>query len=67
MSLSVDKAQAASRLYVTPYYRGHYYTNEGLPWYAVRAYYFGGRGPTATAAGPTMRPATASVASPARW
>jgi hypothetical protein len=42
MSLSVDKAQAASRLYVTPYYRGHYYTNEGLPWYAVRAYYFGG-------------------------
>jgi hypothetical protein len=23
-------------------FRGHYYTNDGLPWYAVRAYYFGG-------------------------
>jgi hypothetical protein len=42
ISLQVDKAQAATRLYVTPYYRGHYYTNDGLPWYAVRAYYFGG-------------------------
>ncbi len=42
MSLSGNKAQAATRLYVTPYYRSHYYTNQDLPWYAVRAYYFGG-------------------------
>ncbi|MCK1524775.1 MULTISPECIES: hypothetical protein [unclassified Bradyrhizobium] len=42
ISLRLDNAQAAARLYVTPYYRGHYYTNDGLPWYAVRAYYFGG-------------------------
>lgn len=42
ISLSVDKAQAATRLVVRPYYRGHYVTAADLPWYAVRAYYFGG-------------------------
>ncbi len=42
ISLSVGKAQAATRLVVRPYYHGHYYTSEGLPWYAVRAYYLGG-------------------------
>ena len=49
ISLSIHKAQAATRLVVRPYYHGHYYYHEpyiadasGLPWYAVRAYYAGG-------------------------
>jgi len=42
ISLRFNKAQAATRLYVSPHYRSHYYTSETLPWYAVRAYYLGG-------------------------
>ena len=43
LSLSVQKAEAATRLYVRPLYRGGYIADTtGLPWYAVRAYYAGG-------------------------
>ena len=48
LSLSVRKAEAATRLVVYPNYRGHLYRAgyiadmTGLPWYAVRAYYAGG-------------------------
>jgi hypothetical protein len=43
ISLSIHKVQAATRLYVRPYYRGHYIADHsGLPWYAVRAHYAGG-------------------------
>ena len=43
-SLSASKAEAAARVYITRGYAvsGNYYTATGLPWYAVRAYYFGG-------------------------
>jgi hypothetical protein len=39
-----DKAEAQPRLYISPHYAAGavYYTATGLPWYAVRAYYFGG-------------------------
>jgi len=42
VSLSVDKAQAATRIVVRPYLHGPYSVLTGLPWYAVRAYYAGG-------------------------
>ena len=43
VSLSVDKAQAATRVVVRPYLHGPYSVLDGsLPWYAVRAYYAGG-------------------------
>ena len=43
ISLSVQKAEAATRLVVRPLYRGGYIADTtGLPWYAVRAYYAGG-------------------------
>jgi len=45
VSLSIDKAQAYyhHRLFVGRHYSPYYaYTGEGLPWYAVRAYYAGG-------------------------
>ena len=48
LSLSVRKAEAATRLVVYPNYRGHLYRagyiadTTGLPWYAVRAHYAGG-------------------------
>jgi hypothetical protein len=44
VSLSVDKAQAATRVVVRPYLHGPYsiLSGSGLPWYAVRAYYAGG-------------------------
>jgi hypothetical protein len=44
LSLSVDKAQAATRIVVRPYLHGPYSVlgGGGLPWYAVRAYYAGG-------------------------
>jgi hypothetical protein len=44
VSLSVDKAQAATRIVVRPYLHGPYSVlgGGGLPWYAVRAYYAGG-------------------------
>jgi hypothetical protein len=42
ISLRVDEAQAARRVYITHHYHGDYYTNQDLPWYAVRAYYYGG-------------------------
>ena len=53
ISLSIHKAQAATRLVVRPYYHGHYYhgyyyhepyiaDTSGFSWYAVRAYYAGG-------------------------
>lgn len=34
----------ARRIYVGPYYAAHavYHPGAGIPWYAVRAYYFGG-------------------------
>ena len=44
LSLSVSSADARTRVYITtPSYRySGYSTATGLPWYAVRAYYFGG-------------------------
>jgi hypothetical protein len=43
MSLSVQKADAATRLVVRPHYHGPYMADTAtLPWYAVRAYYNGG-------------------------
>ena len=43
VSLSVSKAEAYTRLVVRPGYGGGAYAHsEGLPWYAVRAYYWGG-------------------------
>jgi hypothetical protein len=43
VSLSVEKAQAATRIVVRPYLHGPYSVLDGgLPWYAVRAYYAGG-------------------------
>ena len=38
LSLSIGKAEAAARVYI----RTVYYTAADLPWYAVRAFYFGG-------------------------
>ena len=39
-----EQAQARGRLYVGPRYAAHavYHRAAGLPWYAVRAYYWGG-------------------------
>jgi hypothetical protein len=43
VSLSIGKAEALTRVYVRGYpYRGGYSRNDGVPWYAVRAYYWGG-------------------------
>jgi len=43
VSLSINKADARARVYITGYAsRAAYYGTEGLPWYAVRAYYFDG-------------------------
>lgn len=48
LSLSVQKADAATRLVVRPVNRGYLYNGgyitdqTGVPWYAVRAYYAGG-------------------------
>ena len=42
VSLSISKAEALTRVYVRPYYTGGYSRNEGVSWYAVRAYYWGG-------------------------
>jgi len=44
VSLSIGSAEARARVYITTPYgaTGGYYTATGLPWYAVRAYYFGG-------------------------
>ncbi len=43
VSLSIDKAQAQPRVYIrSGYYTGGYVDPTGLPWYAVRAYYYGG-------------------------
>ena len=44
VSLSVDKAQAHTRVVVRSYVHGPYYalSGAGLPWYAVRAYYADG-------------------------
>ncbi len=44
LSLSANKAEARARIYITPHYAvsPFYYTATDLPWYAVRAYYFGG-------------------------
>src|SRR5690348_7396580 len=43
LSLSVSRAEAATRVYVRGGYRGPgHHTATGLSWYAVRAYYFGG-------------------------
>jgi hypothetical protein len=43
VSLSTSNAEAR-RLYVTPYYAVNavYHPSADIPWYAVRAYYFGG-------------------------
>jgi hypothetical protein len=42
--MSLSTAEARARLYVGPHYAAHavYYAGSGLPWYAVRAYYFHG-------------------------
>jgi hypothetical protein len=43
ISLSVQSAQARTRLYVHPYYYNPYRADlSGVSWYAVRAYYAGG-------------------------
>ena len=43
LSLSVSKADAQARVYLRGYAaRAAYVGSEGNPWYAVRAYYFGG-------------------------
>ncbi len=43
VSLSVSKAEAQPRVYIRyGYYTGGYVDPTGLPWYAVRAYYYGG-------------------------
>jgi hypothetical protein len=44
LTLSIEKADAAARVYIrAPYgYYGGYSRYEGIPWYAVRAYYMGG-------------------------
>ena len=42
VSLSVNKAEAYARLHVRPAYGAVYVPSEGLSWYAVRAYYWGG-------------------------
>ncbi|WP_454628851.1 hypothetical protein [Bradyrhizobium cenepequi] len=44
VSLSIKKAEAQARVYIrSPYAIGGGYVRwEGLPWYAVRAYYMGG-------------------------
>jgi len=44
VSLSVNKAEAYTRLLVRPGYGGPYVhsAGSGLSWYAVRAYYWGG-------------------------
>jgi hypothetical protein len=44
ITLSIAKAEAATRIYVARNYAASatYYTVTGLPWYAVRAYYAGG-------------------------
>ena len=42
--LSTNKAEALTRVYIRRGYAANatYYTSTGLPWDAVRAYYFGG-------------------------
>jgi hypothetical protein len=44
VSLSVSKAEAQARVYIRSGYasRAVYVPSDGLAWYAVRAYYFGG-------------------------
>jgi hypothetical protein len=44
VSLSVGKAEAYTHVYIHTGYAAsaHYVQSEGLPWYAVRAYYFDG-------------------------
>jgi len=44
LSVSSSTAEARTRVRITPGYavNATYYTATGLPWYAVRAYYFGG-------------------------
>ena len=44
VSISISKADAATRVYIRTSYASNavYVNSPGLPWYAVRAYYFGG-------------------------
>jgi hypothetical protein len=44
LSFSTSSAEARARVYIHGGYavNATYYTATGLPWYAVRAYYFGG-------------------------
>ena len=44
LSLTTSTAEAATRVYIRTGYAAssNYYTATGLPWYAVRAYYFNG-------------------------
>jgi hypothetical protein len=43
LSLTVSQAEARARVYIRTGYLGSgYYTATGLPWYAVRAYYYDG-------------------------
>jgi hypothetical protein len=44
LSVTGTQQAQAHRLYVGPYYAAHavYHPGPGIPWYAVRAYYFGG-------------------------
>lgn len=44
LSLSASSAEARGRVYISRGYAASaaYYTATGLPWYAVRAYYFNG-------------------------
>jgi hypothetical protein len=43
-SLTTSQAEAQARVYITRGYAASsgYFAAEGFPWYAVRAYYFGG-------------------------
>ncbi len=42
VSLTIDRAEAQARVYIRSGYTGGYTTATGLPWYAVRAYYWNG-------------------------
>jgi hypothetical protein len=42
ISLSIESAQAKTRIYIAPYYYNPYSADASGTWYAVRAYYAGG-------------------------
>jgi hypothetical protein len=54
LAISLPGKAEARRLYVGPRYAVHafYHPDPGIPWYAVRAYYFGGPWSGVGGAGP---------------